>query len=783
MSVRESCSAIRSRRRVVIEGIVQGVGFRPFVAGLAAQFGVDGFVGNDTNGVFLEAEGTVDALDAFVAAVAAGGPPLARVDRVASADMAPAGARGFAIVTSTSGSGRDALVTADAGSCEDCRREIRDPADRRFGYAFTNCTNCGPRFTIVRGVPYDRSTTSMAEFPMCERCRREYDDPADRRYHAQPVCCPDCGPRLVAFDRDGVTVAGDPIETTAARLRAGQIVAVKGLGGYHLAVDAMNETAVARLRGRKHREDRPFAVMVASLDQARELCEVDDDEALLLAGPQRPIVLLRRRDPAPSPVGATVEATGSVVAPSLAPRCRELGVMLPYTPLHDLLMDATGGPLVMTSGNVSDEPIAFDDADARVRLAPIAEAFLAHDRQIVTRVDDSVMRVVRRRPLALRRSRGFAPVPVSVPWEFPRPVLGCGAELKSTFCLGRGRHAFLSHHIGDLENFETFNAFTRGIAHLETLLGIVPEVVAHDLHPDYLSTAYATDLDGVALVGVQHHHAHIASCLADNAVAGPVIGVAFDGTGYGTDATVWGGEFLVADLVDAERVARLEPVPLPGGAAAIREPWRMLASYLDRLASRDPAVDVSVAATERHRERWDSVRAAAAAGVNSPLTSSAGRLFDAVACLLDLRDDVTYEGQAAIELEQLAWLARETPAPYAVSSLVDDSGLITLRGTDLVRAVLSDLRAGVAPVEIAARFHQAVARMIVATCVELRSRHDLATVALSGGVFQNTLLLDLAVTGLDAAGFTTLTHRQVPPNDGGISLGQVVVAAARDRGR
>jgi hydrogenase maturation protein HypF len=763
-SARETATGALSRLHVAIEGIVQGVGFRPFVAALASRLSVSGFVGNDTAGVFIEAEAAAETLADFVSALSSESPPLARIDRLSTTDLDPIGGTGFTIVASVAAATRDALVTADAGTCDDCLREIRDASDRRFGYPFTNCTNCGPRYTIVRDVPYDRQRTTMAGFAMCSACQAEYDDPADRRFHAQPVCCHDCGPTLTVLDAAGRAVEGDAITITAARLRVGEIVAVKGLGGYHLAVDASSETSVSRLRSRKHREDRPFALMVADLAAARQLCDVGEAEARLLSGPERPIVLLRRRPDAP-------------VAAAVAPRTRDLGVMLPYTPLHHLLLAEFGGPLVLTSGNRSDEPIAFDDVDALHRLGTIADSFLTHDRPIETRVDDSVVRSVAGRPLMLRRSRGYVPSPIRVPWEFARPVLACGSELKNTFCLGRGHHALLSHHIGDLENFETLSSFTRGIEHMKRLFDVTPEVVAYDLHPDYLSTKFALDLPCVDLVGVQHHHAHIASCLADNGVGGPVIGVAFDGTGYGTDGTVWGGEFLVADLVDAVRVGRLELVPLPGGAAAIREPWRMLAAYLDLVSDGALPVDLDVA--QRHGERWNAVRAAATAGINSPLTSSAGRLFDAVACLLDIRDEVTYEGQAAIELEQLADL--DETSTYDVTTDRGDSDLITVRGSDLVRAVLADRASGVAPATIAARFHHGVAGMVVATCGQIRERHDLTTVALSGGVFQNMLLVQRCVAGLETAGFTVLTHRQVPPNDGGISLGQAVVAAARDR--
>ncbi|HEV3363204.1 MAG TPA: carbamoyltransferase HypF, partial [Acidimicrobiia bacterium] len=550
-----------------VEGIVQGVGFRPFVHLLAGRLGLGGWVGNDAHGVIIEAEGDGDALARLVDSLGADAPPLAVVERVSVRELDPQGEGTFRIVHSRDGSGRTALVSPDVATCADCLAEIADPAARRHRYPFTNCTNCGPRFTITTTVPYDRPNTTMAGFAMCSDCAAEYDDPSDRRFHAQPICCPACGPQLALVDGDGNPCpAEDPLAEAAARVRAGEVVAVKGLGGYHLAVLAGDEAAVAGLRRRKHRDDKPFAVMVADAPAARVWCDVDAEEQALLEGPARPVVLLERR-------------ADAGIAPSVAPGNRRLGVMLPYTGLHHLLAAAIGEPFVLTSGNLSDEPIAHDDEDARRRLAGIADVFLVHDRPIHSRVDDSVTRVFRGREIALRRSRGYAPRPVPLPWDFPRPVLACGAELKHTFCLGKGHHAFVSHHIGDLENYETWQSFTSGVEHFGRLFDIRPEVVAHDLHPEYLSTKYALELEEsaghVSLTGVQHHHAHIASCLADNGETGPVIGVAFGGLGWGTDGTVWGGEILVADLAGFERVGHLATVPMPGGAAAIREPWRM----------------------------------------------------------------------------------------------------------------------------------------------------------------------------------------------------------------
>ena len=552
-----------------------------------------------------------------------------------------------------------------------------------------------------------------------------------------------------------------------AALAGGQVLAVKGLGGYHLAVDAASDQAAARLRARKHREDKPFAVMVADLAGARDLCEVDDLAASLLASPRRPIVLLPRRAPGPGRACPLAEA--------VAPGNRQLGVMLPYTPLHHLLLRDFGRPMVLTSGNVSDEPIAYRDEDALARLGGIADVFLAHDRPIHIRTDDSVVRPFRGREAVLRRSRGYVPEPLTVPGRFPRPVLACGAELKNTFCLGREDRAFLSHHVGDLENFETMRSFTDGIGHFRRLFDVTPQIVAHDLHPEYLSTKYALEQDDCMLAGVQHHHAHIASCLADNGEAGPVIGVAFDGTGYGTDATIWGGEFLLADLADAERAGHLEGVPMPGGAAAIRQPWRMAAAYLD--AAFPEGLPGGLAVVGRNQESWSDVLSLARHGMNSPLTTSAGRLFDAVAALLGVRDAIHYEGQAAVELEQLAARSREEPYRAAIT----DGRPLTVAGPDLVRAAAEDLLTGVPREVITARFHQGVAAMIGEACGLLRDRSGLGTVALSGGVFQNLLLLGTVVDLLEGMGFRVLTHARVPPNDGGISLGQAVVAAAWDR--
>ncbi|GGQ27142.1 hydrogenase maturation protein HypF [Actinomadura coerulea] len=725
---------------VRVEGVVQGVGFRPFVHGLATGLGLSGLVGNDAGGVFIEVEGDPDEVGRFLDGLRTRPPRLALVERVTTRELDAVGRGGFAIVGSDASGERRALVSWDAATCDDCLREMRDPGDRRHRYPFINCTGCGPRFTIVTGVPYDRPNTTMAGFAMCGPCAAEYGDPADRRFHAQPVCCPACGPSLALRPHADV-----PLEAARTMLAQGGVLAVKGLGGYHLAARAADAGAVAALRSRKHREAKPFAVMVPDLEAARGLCELSEAEEDLLTGPRRPIVLARRRPDA-------------ALADAVAPGNGSVGLMLPYTPLHHLLVTE---PTVLTSGNVSDEPIAYRDEDAVERLAGIADAFLLHDRPIHTRTDDSVMRTFRGRPLPVRRSRGYAPEPIPVP--VGRPVLACGAELKNTFCLTRDGRAFVSHHIGDLENHETLRAFEEGIGHFRRLFGIAPELIAYDPHPEYLSTKYALDQD-LPGIAVQHHHAHIASCLADNGATGPVIGVAFDGTGYGTDGTLWGGEFLVADLRGFERAGHLEPVPLPGGAAAIREPWRMAAAY-------GVPDDLPVA----RRPGWAAVTAMARHGVNAPPTSSMGRLFDAVAAVLGVRDRVDYEGQAAIELEQCADPAETGVYPATLSGTAG----FTVPGGEIVDAVVSDLRAGVPVPVIAARFHNGVAALVVDAASRIRSETGIGTVALSGGVFQNMLLLDRAVSGLTDAGFDVLTHHRVPPNDGGISLGQAAVATAR----
>jgi len=757
---RDAGGAIRSVR-VRVEGIVQGVGFRPFVYALAGRLGLGGTVSNDARGVIVEAEGPSERVDRLIESLAKEAPPLAHVERVTWEEIPPFGAAGFAIAETDRQGSRDTLISPDMATCADCVNELFDPGNRRFRYPFVNCTNCGPRFTIVRDVPYDRPFTTMADFRMCADCAREYRDPGDRRFHAQPIACAACGPALTLRNGEGEPVPGDPIEGALRALADGAIVALKGIGGYHLAAGAENAGAVARLRSLKHREDKPFAIMVRDIDAARAVAEVGKTEEALLASPRAPIVLLPRRG-------------GAELAPTIAPGNRSLGVMLPYSPLHHLLARGAAGPIVLTSGNVSDEPIAYRDGDAAERLRPIASFFLTHDREIHVRTDDSVFRAFRGRPFPVRRSRGYAPAPVSLPRPLARPVLACGAGLKNTICVARGSHAFVSHHIGDLENESSMLSFLQAIGHYERLFAVRPEIVAHDLHPEYLSTKWALEQEGVELAGVQHHHAHIASCLVDNGAEGPVIGVAFDGLGYGSDGTLWGGEFLIADLSGFERAGHLAAVPMPGGDAATREPWRMAASYLDTVYG-DAVPELEVA--RRHASRWETVTQVARRPALSPPTSSAGRLFDAVAALLGIRDVVHYEGQAAVELEQAADPAQSGSWEASISR---DSGPFRIHGADLVRSAADALLRGESVPAIAGRFHHSVARLIVDGARLARESSGLETVALSGGVFQNMLLLERAVAGLEGDGFRVLVHRQVPCNDGGVSLGQAAIAGFRE---
>ena len=740
-----------------VDGTVQGVGFRPYVYRLAGELGLAGFVLNDERGVLVEVEGEPAAVADFVSRLPVEAPPLARVERVSCSELDPArGGSGFSIAPSPTGGRPDAPVAADSAVCSDCLAEMHDTADRRYLYPFTNCTNCGPRFTIVRGVPYDRPLTTMASFEMCAACRAEYSDPGDRRFHAQPVACPECGPSLRLVDRAG-TVLHDALGGACAALVDGSIVAVKGLGGFHLACRADSSDAVRALRARKHREERPFALMTASVASARALVVLDPAAELALTGRERPIVVARRQPDAG-------------VAHEVAPGSPDLGVMLPYTPLHDLLLEGVGCDLVMTSGNVSDEPIAFEDGDALARLGSIADLFLLHDRPIHMRTDDSVVRRTGARTVMVRRSRGYVPDSLPLPVPAALDVLACGAEQKSTFCVARGSRAWVGHHIGDLKNYETLQSFSGGVEHFERLFAVAPTVVAHDLHPDYLSTRYAHEREGVALVGVQHHHAHLAACLAEHGSPGPAVGAIYDGTGYGLDGSVWGGELLVGGLEGFSRAGHLWPVRLPGGDRAVREPWRMACAWLEALG----AGSVVPAALEGRvpRDRWASVASLCRSGVAAPVTTSAGRLFDAVAALGGLRAEATYEGQAAVELE-----AACDPGERGAYPMPLVEGVLDARET--IAAVVRDAAAGVSPALIATRFHRGFAAATATACAAAAEAHGLPLVVLSGGVFQNRVLLDLCAGDLERRGLQVLVPSLLPPNDGGIAYGQAAVAAAR----
>jgi hydrogenase maturation protein HypF len=816
-------------QHVAVTGVVQSVGFRPFVYGLAGRLGVRGWVRNTSAGVEIHAEGDAATLDAFARAVREEAPPRAYVATLTRAAAPCEQHDGFVILESVPDPDAYQLVSPDIATCEDCRREVLDPADRRHEYPFTNCTNCGPRFTIIEGLPYDRERTTMRRFPLCPACRREYEDPSDRRFHAEPNACPVCGPsvRLVRRSASGVVelAAGDeadpaaPVRAAAELLRAGEILAVKGLGGFHLACDATDDAVVRRLKERKRRPDKPLAVMFRDLDELRMHCRASDEEVALLTSPERPIVLLEWREIAAdgkagpevgaagrgtrseATAGADEDAAGAArprpVSVEVAVVQRYLGAMLPYTPLHLLLLRAAGRPLVMTSGNLAEEPIVkgWEEAD---RLAHIADAYLLHDREIAARYDDSVALVRRGAPRLVRRSRGYAPFPVPLPRALPQ-VLACGAELKNTFCATRDAYAFLSQHIGDLENLETLEHYETSIAAYERMFRLEPEVVAYDLHPEYLATKHALGLPQEEKVGVQHHHAHLAARLVEHGREGPAIGVCMDGLGYGDDGVLWGGEVLVGDLLGYERVAHLEELPLPGGALAVERPARTAAGWVyatlgedglaraarllrGRAAGREPGApflsDEELAAVVRQVQT----------GENAPLTTSCGRLFDAVAALAGVRGSITYEGQAAIELEMMSRPggasypfviegvggAVRTTAPSPEERAPASAAVVRL--APLLAAVMDDLEAGGEPGFVGSRLHATLSALTLELCRRVRAANGLAVTALTGGVFQNRLLGDLCERALEEDGFEVLGGGVVPTNDGGVALGQAAVA-------
>lgn len=800
-----------SGARIHITGIVQGVGFRPFVFTLAKRFGLTGWVRNSSAGVEIQVDGPPEALKSFAVALRMEAPPLARVDSLEISTVPSDGFTTFEIIHSEAIEGAFIPISPDVSICPDCLKELFDPTDRRYFYPFINCTNCGPRFTIIEEIPYDRPNTTMKDFPLCPECAAEYQDPTHRRFHAQPVACPVCGPHIW-LERAG-SDAPLSSNTTAATLPAaaavvqaaqklvseGKILAIKGLGGFHLACDATHREAVAELRRRKLRVDKPFALMMPDLATVEAYCYLNEAERALLLTHQRPIVLLHRR-------------SGSPIVPEVAPGQDTLGVMLPYTPLHYLLLAGEGGEAkgpvpaagghllspvwVMTSGNLSEEPIAIDNAEARQRLSGLCDAFLMHNRPIRTRCDDSVVRATppaaaRRQKttlalpmVMLRRSRGYAPDPIALPIETP-PLLAAGAELKNTFCLSRERYAFLSHHIGDLENYETLQSYQDGITHFERLFHITPQAIAYDLHPNYLATRYAlerAEAEGVPAIGIQHHHAHIAACMADNRLIGyrPLIGIAFDGTGYGTDGAIWGGEFLVADYKSCQRLAHLAYTPLPGGDAATRKParialaslWQAGLEWNSRLA---PVQALSA-------EEQQTLRHILEKKINTPSTSSIGRLFDAAAALTGIRQQVNYEAQAAIEFEAVVDPNEHGSYPFEIlrpggrEDLSEDSPAL-VAATPLFAALVEDLNRRALPPTIAARFHNGVAEMVRQVAVLIRQQTNINEVALSGGVWQNITLLQKVTKLLRNSNFTVFIHHQVPSNDGGLALGQAMIAS------
>jgi len=753
--------------RISARGVVQGVGFRPFVYGLAKKHKLNGWVCNTSEDVKIEVEGDRKTLDLFISDLEHKAPPLARIEGISVSFDAPAGYKGFEIRHSMAQPGKYQLVSPDIATCRPCLEDVFTQGNRRWHYPFTNCTNCGPRFTIIKDIPYDRPLTTMSVFKMCPDCQREYEDPLDRRFHAQPNACPVCGPRLELTDSRGVPLeCEDIIEKTASLLHEGRIIAIKGLGGFLLACSAENQQSATLLRQRKRRPSKPFAVMLRDIDAVRLHCGITAEEEKLLLSPQSPIVLLPWKP-------------GSSICREVAPALKYLGVMLPYTPLHHLILRESGLPLIMTSGNISEEPIAGENNEALRRLGNIADFFLLHNRDIYSTYDDSVAMVVEGAPQLVRRARGYAPYPVHLDFNVPQ-ILACGAEEKNTFCLTRDNHAFVSQHIGDMENLETMQHFERTVELYKKLFRIEPQVIAYDKHPEYLPTKYAQEQAGklgIRAVSVQHHHAHIASCMADNGLQEPVIGLAFDGTGYGIDGHIWGGEFLVADYKGFERVGQLEYLPLPGGALAIKKPYRIAVGYM-----------LSLLGPEAFDRRLGFLRAIEPdelplisrqieSHINTPLTSSLGRLFDAVSALAGVRSAIDYEAQAAIELEMRSYEAPDEKGIYPFFVTADEHyHVVLLHG--LISSVVDDLLRGCSAATVGMRFHNTLAVMARDVCLRIREQHKIDRVALSGGCFQNRLLLVKTMAALKEAGFRVLTHSQVPCNDGGISLGQAVIAAS-----
>ena len=755
---------VREGRRIELRGTVQGVGMRPWIYRVARDHGVTGHVWNQGNGVTIKAFGDGDQLDAFVTALKSSRPPAAVIEALEMTTIDLEESREFVIIDSSRGEGRRVSIPPDLATCDECAAEIFDRSNRRYRYPFTNCTNCGPRFTMATDVPYDRPATTMAPFRMCPLCQREYDDPANRRFHAQPNACPVCGPRLTALLPDGQRIdTADPITYAAAEIFAGHIVALKGIGGFHLACDALLSPGVARLRHRKHRDEKPFAVMVRDLAAAERIGVLDEAARRLLTSTERPIVLVPRREGAP-------------ISDEVAPGNPLIGVMLPYTPLHHLLLADAGMPLVMTSGNLSEEPIVYRNDEAVERLGDIADLLLVHDREIMTRCDDSVMRIIGGAPMVLRRSRGFVPRAVSLRTPVKVPVLGCGALLKNTFCIARGDHAWLGPHIGDLENVDTYEAYQDAIARMERFLGIRGEVVAHDLHPDYLSTRYAHERDG-RTVAVQHHHAHVASAMAEHHLDGPVIGIAFDGTGYGTDGTAWGGECFVGDAAAVSRVATFRPVQLAGGDTAIRQPWRIALALLEDAINGGAPLDCLRLFDHVSPAAVDAVQQMLKSRLNTPLARGVGRYFDGFGALVLARSLARYEGQIAFDFNMVLDANHSRAYHYDVDRSADPIE-IDLRAA--VYAVVEDLLDGVNAATISARFHNtiiAATEAMVREAATVLGAQSRPPVVLTGGCFQNARLAEGVPAAL-ARDYEVHLHRDVPPGDGGIALGQAVVAAA-----
>jgi hydrogenase maturation protein HypF len=757
---------MNKRVKGVVEGVVQGVGFRPFIYKLACRSHLAGFVANTPQGVEFEVEGNEKDIKRLFEALLSEPPPLARISSVEQVEIPLRHKASFEIRVSKTGLERSALISPDAAICPDCLSEMQDPKDRRFRYPFINCTNCGPRYTITIDIPYDRSRTTMRKFQMCASCRKEYHDPGGRRFHAQPNACPECGPTTSLHGPDGEKIiCRDPIKKAAYFLKNGHILAVKGLGGFHLAVDAVNHKAVVRLRRRKHREEKPLALMVNDLLAARELAYISEAEAKVLTSCQRPIMIIKKR-------------RFHGLSSQAAPRNKYFGIMLPYTPLHYLLMEEGFKALVMTSGNMTEEPINIDNREAIKNLGHITDYFLLHNRDIHLRSDDSVLRAVDQVPRFIRRSRGYVPLPVFLSKDMVDlpPVLAVGGEFKNTICLTKRNRAFLSQHIGDMENLETLEFFHMTVSHLKRILEVEPQLVAHDLHPNYLATQYALKQDGLPRFGVQHHHAHIVSCLAEHGVKGPVIGLAMDGTGYGIDGQIWGGEILLSDLISFKRKAHLDYVPLPGGDVSVKSPWRMALVYLHKTYGKQ-FFDLPIPFVRGlNKKKAAIILEMVRKQVNSPFTSSCGRLFDAVSSLLGIRHEVVYEGQAAIELEMCQTRSVKGTYSWEIETLGDQWIMVS---NGIIRGVVEDIRKGVQRGLISRRFHNTLIDMFKHACIKIRDETGIEQVVLSGGVFQNETLLHGLTRELISWKFTVFSHAAVPTNDGSLALGQAVCAGLR----